>query len=185
MKPFVFVGIDAGLNGAISVLDERLSPILLKDMPVLYGGKEIDVRGLYDMLVSLSSKYELVVAIEECRYTPKMINEKSKVTSVMSAFKFGKTYQSVVAVAEILNFRRTYVRPEIWKGEYFLFGKDKEQSVETACQFFPSIAGNLKYKLSGKTTWVFKDGRAEATLIAHYGWKRFNNLKPESKGNQK
>lgn len=179
-KKRLYIGIDAGLKGAIAFLNEKGECEKVFDMPLERDGKNTDVRELYAILNRADTDFDVVCCIEECRYTPKM-DGADKTVSVMTAFKFGRSYQSVYAVCEIINFKRTYVRPELWKGEYFLFNHSKEGSVERAVQIFPEFSDLLKYKARNTGNTIFKDGRAEALLIALYGKNKFEKLKGNTK----
>lgn len=175
----VFVGIDSGLKGAIAVLDEDGDLLGVKDMPLFADGKNVDVKALYDLLLKIVTQYKVFVTLEECYYTPKLkgsVDDDERNISVMTAFKFGRSYQSAFSVLEILQVPRLYIKPTIWKKDFFLFSQNKIQSVETAIQLYPAIANELKYVGRNKTM-VYKDGRAEAILIARYGWKYQNNLR--------
>ena len=175
-KKRMYIGIDAGLNGAIAFINEKGECEKVLDMPIERNGKNTDVKELYAILNRADKDFDVVCCVEECRYTPKM-NEGERNISVMTAFKFGRSYQSVYAVCEIINFKRTYVRPEMWKGEFFLFNQNKEASIDRAIQIFPEYSGMLKYKARNSDSIVMKDGRAEAMLIALYGKNKFAKLK--------
>jgi len=165
----LFVGIDAGKQGAIAVLSSIGGLINVQDMP-LSPTHNVCTVGIYRSLLDVGKSDQMFICLEECRYTPKMQrdpDDRSNI-SVMSAFAFGRNYQSCLSTMEILGCPHLLVRPEVWKAEFFLFGKGKSGSIEACLRLHPGIEDLLRGK---KGKWL--DGRAEAILIAEYGRRKY------------
>ena len=77
------------------------------------------------------------------------------------------------AVLWTRGYEINYVQPQNWKRALKLLGHTKFDSVEKACQVFPE-SKNLFWKTRAKRD-IPLDGRAEAALIAHYGWCAVHN----------
>src|SRR5690606_25246476 len=87
---------------------------------------------------------------------------------VASTFKFGTAYGVVQGVIGALQIPVEFVSPQRWKKHFRLSG-DKEQARAKAQQLFPTCAAAFNLDKH--------HGRAEAALIARYG---FETLFPAS-----
>lgn len=145
-----FIGIDPGSKGAVTVLDEKSNVILLEDIPFLKSEKEMDIPTFSDMINDYILEEHHCI-LEKCQYTPAIRGS--------GAFTFGKTIGYTECALLLLKVSHELVRPQLWKKEFSLIGKDKTGSIEVAKRLFPSVATKLI-----KT----KDGRAESLLIAEY-----------------
>src|SRR5207249_11958301 len=80
---------------------------------------------------------------------------------VRSMFTVGMGFGRWLGILAAVGLPYTRVRPQVWKRTLGL-GKDKEQARLRAQQLYPG-AGQRRKK---------DQGRADALLLAHYGWQR-------------
>lgn len=158
----VFIGIDPGKKGAISVLTNEMSKIDVPiwDMPCLPNG-EIDTLMIYSYL-AVFDKYSTFVVLEKAQAMPKQ--------GVKSIFTYAQGYGKIKGLLEFLSFSYEEVRPLKWKKEFSL-GKDKKDSVTTAIKLFPDIKSQFYGKRGG-----IKDGRAESLLMAEYARRKYPEI---------
>ncbi len=153
----MFIAIDPGLSGALAVLTPDGALVALCDTPMLTLKVARGIRHAYDVpgLCALLTPYTGMpahVLIEESQPMPGQ--------GVRSMFTTGYGYGLWVGILAALQMPYTPIRPAVWK-KAFSLGKDKEASRHRAMQLFPSA--DLRRK---------KDhGRAEALLLAWYGWR--------------
>jgi crossover junction endodeoxyribonuclease RuvC len=80
-----------------------------------------------------------------------------------SGFKYGRATGAIEAVITVSGCPLEIVEPSTWKKTFRLKGKDKEAARQRALELFPAAHRWFAQK---------KDhGRAEATLIALFGFK--------------
>lgn len=153
----MILGIDPGLRGAIAYYRPGAKDELtIVDMPthqLMRGGKnkfELDPHALHKLLMpyKLSSVY-----LEQVNSMPGQ--------GVSSVFAFGKTYGIIIGVLAANGLPYTFVTPQTWKKKLQV-PASKDAARARASQLLPAHAD--KWKL------VKHDGRAEAALIAYYGW---------------
>lgn len=150
------LGIDPGMSGAIAFyFSDAPFRVAVEDMPV--AGKMVSAPLLTDMI----RKYGPAIAIIES------VGSRPG-QGVASTFKFGTAYGVVQGVIGALQIPVEFVSPQRWKKHFHLSG-DKEQARAKAQQLFPTCAASFNL--------VKHHGRAEAALIARYG---FETLFPAS-----
>jgi hypothetical protein len=149
--PYV-AGIDPGMGGGVAFVSEGGGDIAVFDMPVM--AAMIDVDRLSRLFMEHPSR---LAVVERGASMPKQ--------GVASTFKFGMAFGAALAVPSCLKIPVQLVAARTWKKEFKLT-KDKEGSRALAIQTWPG-RGFFDRK---------KDhGRAEAALIAWYGWIKFIN----------
>ena len=139
-------GIDPGAKGAIALLYEDFQEV--HDMPML--GKEVNGSKVAALLTEFKPDH---IFLEQ-------INAFGMGRT--SAFNFGRGYGILQGVFQTLKISYTLVTPQKWKKTYGL-SKEKDQSRLLATRLYPNLADQF--------VRVKDDGRAEALLIALYGWK--------------
>ena len=156
----IYVGIDPGLTGAWAAIRGDGTFICVQDLPVMRDGKLgwIDGSEFYSQLLLMKTREEPSVASEISvmleRIVPMPQNGR------LGAFSQGCTLGSILSTLQIFRARIELVTPAHWKRRYNLTS-DKEMSLNKARMLFP--AADLTRK---------KDhGRAEALLLANYGYK--------------
>lgn len=150
------LGIDPGVSGAIAFFfSETHDRVAVEDVPTVAG--EISAHLLADRIKTFGPS---IAIIERVSAMPGQ--------GVSSMFGFGVSFGQARGVIGALNIPLHYVTPTKWK-KHFRLSSDKEEARELAIRLFPTCAASFARK---------KDhGRAEAALIARYG---FETLFPAS-----
>jgi crossover junction endodeoxyribonuclease RuvC len=151
------IGIDPGLTGAIAGLSDELKFVFVVDMPTWTLGvkhSQVNAVAVGQILESWRRKYDgsLTVYMEQVNAMPGQ--------GVTSMFNFGMSYGMIQGCCGALQIPMVLVRPNAWKKKCSLTGKPKDASRTLAGQYYPEAELNLK-----KHT-----GRADAILIARFGW---------------
>ena len=153
------IGIDPGLYGAVALLGPPAHPLVL-DMPTMKAGTEryavqtqVNPAALADMLRRLTDgiRDETIVVMER---VDGYIDNKA------ACFSMGNSFGCVRGVVATLGLPLHIVRAQDWKKHYSL-KRDKELSRRRAIELYP-MAPLDKIK---------HHNRAEAILIARYGWE--------------
>jgi hypothetical protein len=140
------IGIDPGKSGAIALLDTD-------DMQV----KTYDMPGTLDEKMGLIAAFGPVKCCWlERPFFPRMIGIKNAVTIAVA-------YGELKACLFFGGVPTFEVDPSAWKKTMRL-STDKNASRALASQYFPDCSDQWRR--------VKDDGRAEAALIAHYGWSK-------------
>jgi len=165
------IGIDPGLSGALAMLKTH-GLAAVSDIPVAMKGtgegkvkQEVNASGLAAILRAWvdGQADDVMVVIERASGRPTVINGMRIPQGSASVFSTGDTYGTIRGVVAALGYPVQFVTPVSWKKHYVLPGgrEQKELARARAIQLYP--AADLARK---------KDhGRAEAILIARYGWE--------------
>lgn len=151
----LILGIDPGITGAIAWLrDGTLDRV--EDMPVaeIKVGKGFRKRLVPALLADMLDLANIShVFLEEVASRPG--------EGAVGAFSFGCGFGMVQGVLATLCLPYTLVQPRTWKSAMRV-PADKGSAIARACREFPVMASNFAR--------VKDDGRAEASLIALYGF---------------
>ena len=145
------LGIDPGNTGALAYYDG--TELLIWDMPIFEKekGHDLDIHALYKIYQEAEAEK---VYIEKTVAMPKI--------SGKAAYSMGKAEGALISLCVALALPYTLVRPAEWK-KAMSCPAEKDISRQRASQLLPLSAHNWDRK---------KDhGRAEAALIALYGYK--------------
>ncbi len=152
------IGIDPGCSGALSYYDGK--ELLVYDMPYFevtkgkFKRKVIDVKGLKKVLEEIPyGIYRPHVYIEQVSAMPG--------NAATTMFSFGEGYGALKATIILMDFAHSFISPQTWKKKMGCT-KDKDTSRLIASQLLPAHSHNWDRKKD--------DGRAEAALIALYGY---------------
>jgi len=154
MSRFGFVGIDPGKTGAACYLRPG-------DPPLFYDWPKTD------------NVHEVIEAMKEWKRLGIRMAALEKVASmsqqgVRSVFTFGKNYGRWEAILAALKIAYVNPTPQAWQKKVGItkgMGPDpKSRSRILACNLYPTA--DLRGPRGG-----FKDGRADALLMAHYAWR--------------
>lgn len=145
------LGIDPGMSGAIALYDG--DELLIRDMPVFKRNKtkRIDCHTLLKYMQESHIDHAYI----------EQVNAFGMGAS--SAYNFGWTCGAIEACVAALSIPFTYVTPQKWK-KAMQCPKDKDAARMRATQLLPQFAHNWDLKKH--------DGRAEASLIALYGYNQ-------------
>ena len=156
----IYIGIDPGVSGALGVVHGDFGAFVdTDDMPVMIDGKtkRVNPHVLTALLWSYFGTFpdaKATIVIERVGAMPGQ--------GVSSMFNFGHSAGILEGVAAALGVPVVLVTPGQWKKHYRLTGKDKDSARTLAVRTYPVAAEQLKRK---------KDvGRADALLLARYGW---------------
>jgi crossover junction endodeoxyribonuclease RuvC len=163
----LIAGIDPGIEGAVALLeyaglDVRLLDVV--DMPFLElsrgrkSRREIDVHALAAIFRERPPNQAY---LERAGARPRQ--------GVSSSFRYGDGYGAIRGVLVALNIPLTRVDPGIWK---------RTLSVPAAKDGARARASELFPGQSGRWRLVKHHGRAESALIALYGAKVLNRIRP-------
>ena len=165
------IGIDPGLTGAVAVLRWRdLICLGVNNIPTeargVGGSKQIDVLALADLLNWTGRS---LVLIERVRAMPPRAGDKKRQPGAQSMFNFGESFGVTWATALLSGHALQFVEPATWKRRSRLIGKPKAASLTQARDMFPEARGMLLHG-RGHGPKDAAIGRAEAILIARFGW---------------
>lgn len=157
----MLLGIDPGLDGALALLTPHPSAPLVQtiNMPTLTitkAKRDLDPHTLYRELLHR----RLGHAFLERQYGIPGQNSAS-------VFGQGKNYGIVIGILAALGIPFTIIAPNVWKKELQVPAA-KDGARARANQLLPYAADQ----------WLRKkdDGRAEAAMIALYGYRSLNSL---------
>ena len=171
-----YLGIDPGKSGGLTVMQD--GKIVFKAiMPI--SGDSLDIRGLYDLIKSLTSNYNLTVVLEEVH--------SIFGSSAGSNFTFGFVCGAIEAIVVSHRLKLIKVQPKKWQKEVWTNSDmaykpkkpaQKNASVDTkatslncAKRLFPDF--DFRKSDSARVT-KDHDGIVDAVLMCEYA--RIKNL---------
>ena len=152
----IIFGIDPGISGAISVLENK-KVIEVFEMPTMIDGKK-NKRQVNGAQVSniikerLGKEKEIIVVVEHVNAMPGQ--------GVTSMFNFGQSFGVIKGVCAALNIPIHFVRPTKWKKHFNLIKTNKDASRTKVIEVYPNISSKLSRKKDSN--------KADAILIARY-----------------
>jgi len=152
----IIFGIDPGVSGAISVLENK-KVIEVFDMPTMIDGKKSkrQVNGAQVTNIikeRLDKNKEIVVVVEQVNAMPGQ--------GVTSMFNFGQSFGVIKGISSALGLPIYFVRPTKWKKHFNLIKTNKDASRTKVIQIYPEISSKLSRKKDSN--------KADAILIARY-----------------
>jgi len=156
MRKNIVIGVDPGLSGAVALFNGVSGELRLIDMPVVEykkGKRRVDLTSLGIWLNSQELETIRVAYIEDVHSMPQQ--------GVASTFAFGRAFGGIEGVIGGAGVPIIYTPPTVWKARMGVTA-DKETSRARATHILPKYADKWNLKKH--------DGRAEATLIAIYGY---------------
>ena len=152
----IIIGIDPGINGAISIIEnKKISEDY--DTPTMIDGKK-NKRQINGAQVTnifkerLNGEKEVVVVVEHVNAMPGQ--------GVTSMFNFGQSFGVIKGICAALNLPIYFVRPAKWKKHFNLIKTNKDASRTKVIEAYPEISSKLHRKKDSN--------RADAILIALY-----------------
>lgn len=152
----IILGVDPGASGAIAILTEGYLTEVF-DVPIfeINKKKQIDIYQLAQKIDALNKRGKIDQAfIEKVHALPKQ--------GVSSCFNFGASYGVIQGILAANFIPINFVTPNKWKS-HFKLGRDKDQSRQKASALWPLFVNQFSRKKD--------DGRAEAALIARWGYE--------------
>ena len=152
----IIFGIDPGVSGAISVLENK-KVIEVFDMPTMIDGKKNkkQVNGAHVTNIikeRADGEKEIVVVVEHVNAMPGQ--------GVTSMFNFGQSFGVIKGVCSALSLPIYLVRPTKWKKHFNLIKTHKDASRTKVIEVYPGISSKLSRKKDSN--------KADAILIARY-----------------
>ena len=152
----IIFGIDPGVSGAISILENK-KIIEVFDMPTMIDGKKNkkQVNGSQVANIireNLINDKEIAVVVEHVNAMPGQ--------GVTSMFNFGQSFGAIKGICAALNLPIYFVRPAKWKKYFNLIKTEKDASRTKVIEIFPYISSKLSKKKDSN--------KADAILIARY-----------------
>tara|TARA_Y100000590_G_C15289796_1_gene852061 strand:- start:51 stop:530 length:480 start_codon:yes stop_codon:yes gene_type:complete len=152
----IIIGIDPGINGAISIVENK-KIIEVYDTPTMIDGKknkrQINGAQVTNIIKEvLNGNKEVVVVVEHVNAMPGQ--------GVTSMFNFGQSFGVIKGICAALSVPIYFVRPSKWKKHFNLIKTNKDASRTKVIEVYPEIASKLHRKKDSN--------RADAILIALY-----------------
>ena len=152
----IIIGIDPGINGAISIIENK-KIIEVYDTPTMIDGKK-NKRQINGAQVTnifkerLNGEKEVVVVVEHVNAMPGQ--------GVTGMFSFGQSFGVIKGVCAALKLPVILVRPVKWKKHFNLLNSEKDASRTKVIETYPYISSELSKKKDAN--------KADAILIAKY-----------------
>ena len=157
-----YLGIDPGISGGISLIDENKKIILTEIMPIFKSDKnkkELDVKEIVAILKRLQEDFGITQAgLESVHAFPGQ--------GVSSMFKFGKVFGIIIGILQALDIPYSFIRPLRWQREV-LVGYRGKYPKENAKAFISQLYPNYNFKASDRCKKQH-DGLIDAVCIALY-----------------
>ena len=152
----IILGIDPGVSGAISVLENK-KVIEVFDMPTMIDGKKSkrQVNGAQVTNIikeKLDENKEIIVVVEHVNAMPGQ--------GVTSMFNFGQSFGVIKGICSALSLPIYFVRPVKWKKHFNLIKTNKDASRTKVIEVYPEISSQLSRKKDSN--------KADAILIARF-----------------
>jgi len=165
-----FIGVDAGLSGALCAFDLDTGPIDVIDMPLVQDGRKTMQLDVPTTIKWLKKYKPARVIIERTAPMPALnsLGGRTIAMGAVSAFRSGMVYGQLRAVSECLNVPLSLVSAVTWKKWFNLSGPDKEQGRQLALKLYPQMAELLRRKMD--------HNRADAILVASWASAHWRGL---------
>jgi crossover junction endodeoxyribonuclease RuvC len=152
----IIFGIDPGVSGAISVLENK-KIIEVYDMPTMIDGKknkkQVNGSQVANIIKErLNGDNEIIVVVEHVNAMPGQ--------GVTSMFNFGQSFGVIKGICSALSLPIYFVRPTKWKRHFNLIKTNKDASRTKVIEIYPEISSKLYRKKDSN--------KAVAMLIARY-----------------
>jgi len=152
----IIFGIDPGVSGAISVLENK-KVVEVFEMPTMIDGKknkkQVNGSQVANIIKErLSNNKEVIVVVEHVNAMPGQ--------GVTSMFNFGQSFGVIKGICAALKLPIYFVRPTKWKKYFNLIKTNKDASRTKVIEVYPEISSQLSRKKDSN--------KADAILIARY-----------------
>ena len=152
----IIFGIDPGVSGAISILENK-KVLEVFDMPTMIDGKKKKTQLTGSQVTNiiknnLNKDKEVIVVVEHVNAMPGQ--------GVTSMFNFGQSFGVIKGICSALNLPIYFVRPTKWKKYFNLIKTNKDASRTKVIEAYPEISSKLSRKKDSN--------KADAILIARY-----------------
>ena len=157
----IIIGIDPGITGGISILENK-KVIEVYDTPTMIDGKknkrQVNGAQVTNIIKErLSSNKDVVVVVEHVNAMPGQ--------GVTSMFNFGQSFGVIKGICSALSLPIYFVRPAKWKKHFNLIKTNKEASRTKVIEIYPEISSKLSRKKDSN--------KADAILIASFYYETY------------
>ena len=132
----IIFGIDPGVSGAISVLENK-KVLDIFEMPTMIDGKKnkkqvngSQVTNIIKQKLNLNK--EVIIVVEHVNAMPGQ--------GVTSMFNFGQSFGVIKGIASALSLPIYFVRPAKWKKYFNLIKTNKYASRKKVIEIYPEIS---------------------------------------------
>jgi hypothetical protein len=157
------LGIDPGIRGALAIYDRSADFLECLDVPIF--GVEpqhcVDPRPIWRWIDRHRPDFCFIELVTAMPSIPD-VHGVRRGMGAASAMKFGDVVGSLRTVVMCCGLEFKRVVPRVWKKHHDLKGPDKELSRQKAIALLPGHGALFVRKKD--------EARAEASLIAMYGW---------------
>ena len=152
----IIIGIDPGISGAISIIENK-KILEVYDTPTMIDGKknkrQINSAQVTNIIKErLNKDKKVIVVVEQVNAMPGQ--------GVTSMFNFGQSFGVIKGICAALSLPIYFVRPAKWKKHFNLIKTNKDASRTKVIEVYPEISSKLHRKEDSN--------RADAILIALY-----------------
>mgnify|MGYP001426308030 CR=1 FL=1 len=159
----IIIGIDPGINGAISVVENK-KILEVYDTPTMIDGKknkrQINSAQVTNIIKERQkNNNEVIVVVEQVNAMPGQ--------GVTSMFNFGQSFGVIKGICSAMKLPIHFVRPTKWKKYFNLINTSKDASRSRAIEIFPKVSDKLKRKKDAN--------KSDAILIASYYYNTYKN----------
>ena len=159
----LIIGIDPGISGAISFLENgKIHDVLI--MPTMTEGKknkrQVNGAQIYNEIKKRITKIEnqdVRVIIEQVSAMPGQ--------GVTSMFNFGQSFGILKGICSAMQLPVYFVRPTKWKKYFNLINSEKDASRTRVIEIFPYFSSQLSKKKDSN--------KADAILIASFYYETY------------
>lgn len=158
-----YVGVDPGATGAMCVLNAQAEVLVLDRLPTIKARRSRNILNHSSIMGYLSSLkyYGTVVTI----YVEDIWAQPTQ--GVKAAFTYGYCYAQLLTAIETSGLPLNFVKPAEWQ-KMFSVPRGKPGSITIVKQMYPDLSDIFRPKNS--------HNKAEALLIARYGWEKHSNV---------
>lgn len=162
INPFIYIGIDPGKTGAIAFYWPERGRLSVFDMPTRLranGRSEVCPNVVASHLDRYTKHFRAIATVEK---VAAMTGREGSA----NMFQFGRSFGVVLGALAVLRISVFETPPAVWKAKLNL-DRDKKKSIVMARFLFPRHHGYFSL--------AKHDGRAEAALLAYWGWKSWRS----------
>ena len=159
----IIIGIDPGISGAISIVENK-KIIEVYDTPTMIDGKknkrQINSAQVTNIIKErLNDDKEVIVVVEHVNAMPGQ--------GVTSMFNFGQSFGVIKGICAALSLPIYFVRPAKWKKHFNLIKTNKDASRTKVIEVYPGISSKLSRKKDSN--------KADAILIASFYYETYKS----------
>ena len=159
----IIIGVDPGISGAISVIENK-KILEVYDTPTMIEGKknkkQINGAQVTNIIKErIKNEKEVIVVVEHVNAMPGQ--------GVTSMFNFGQSVGVLKGICSAMRLPMYFVRAAKWKKYFNLINSEKDASRTKTIEIFPYFSSQLTRKKDGN--------KADAILIASFFYETYRS----------